>query len=394
MSEGIEQRKREHVRLAARGDVASTGGTGLDDVHLVHEALPELDAGAIDTSVELLGRRLELPLVIASMTCGHAQAAELNAILARAAGRFGVAMGGGSQRAALLSDRLVESYAVARREAPDALLLANIGVAQLVPQRDHPPLTISEIRRVVEMIDADALCIHLNATQEIVQPEGDRDARGWLRAIAGVAAELEVPVVAKETGADIGPATARRLRDAGVGALDVGGLGGTSFAAVERARAVERDDERGARLGDLLRSWGIPTAVSIAAAAETGLPVIGTGGIRTGLDAARATALGATAVGVARPLLQAALDGGDEAVAAWIDGFALELRTIQFLTGSPDLDALRGANVVVTGRTAEWLQRLGIDQQARRRRERDGGSTGAGGGAGPASDRPPASDRR
>jgi isopentenyl-diphosphate delta-isomerase len=356
VSDEIQARKGEHIRLAAHADVSSGRATGLDDVHLLHNAAPEVDFDALDTSIALFGRRLRLPLVIASMTGGHPEGLRVNAILARAAERHGIAMGVGSQRAAIADSRLASSYAVARREAPGAFLIANVGLPQLVPQHHGAALKPAQLRELVAMIQADALAVHLNPLQELVQSEGDRNTVGYLQAIEHVAASLDVPVIAKETGAGVSEAVARRLADAGVAAIDVGGVGGTSFAAVEALRAEARGDERGLRLGSLLRDWGIPTAATIVMAATTGLPVIGTGGIRTGIHAAKAIALGASAVGVARPLLQRALEGGDEAVSAWIDGFAEELRAVQFLVGAATAIDLRQAPAVVLGETAEWLR--------------------------------------
>ncbi|MEA2622489.1 MAG: isopentenyl-diphosphate Delta-isomerase [Chloroflexota bacterium] len=358
MSSEIERRKREHVELAAADALPPALPSGFDDVQLIHNALPEASPGAIDTSVTLLGHMLRLPLVIASMTGGYAGGRDINAALARAAQRHGIAMGVGSQRAALVEPALAASYAVARDEAPDAFLIANIGVSQLVAQRDRRALTLGEIESLVGMIRAGALVVHLNAIQELVQPEGQPDARGWLAAIEALAASVSVPVIAKETGGGMSFGVARRLRDAGVRALDVGGRGGTSFAAIEAVRAERIGDRRGIALGAAFRDWGIPTMASIAAAGRAGLPVIATGGVRGGLDAARAVAMGAVAVGVARPLLKAALDGGDAALDAWIEAFRTELVAAMYLTGSSDLTALAKAPRIVSGETAEWIRQL------------------------------------
>jgi isopentenyl-diphosphate delta-isomerase len=239
-------------------------------------------------------------------------------------------------------------------------LIANIGVAQLVAQADRPALSGAELEQLVAMIGADALAVHLNAVQELVQPEGQADARGWLDAIELVARSSSVPVIAKETGSGISAPTARRLRDSGVAALDVGGRGGTSFASIEAARAGERGDRRGMLLGELLANWGIRTLASVAAACGSGLPVIATGGVRSGLDAAKAIAVGATAVGVARPLLQAALKG-DAALDEWIENFKTGLVAAMYLTGSANVAALAQARTVVTGETAEWIRQLTED---------------------------------
>ena len=359
MDNVIESRKADHLRLSATGDVDAAGGAGWQDVQLVHEALPEIDQAEIDLHVDFLGKRLRAPLVIAGMTGGHRTAHDVNAVLARAAERHGLAMGGGSQRAALRRADLAYTYTVVREEATNALLIGNIGAPQLIAQEhDDPPLDLDQVTAAIRMIKADALAVHLNFLQESVQPEGERRARGCADAIRRVAASVDVPLIAKETGAGMSRSTAQRLKQLGVAALDVGGTGGTSFAAVEGLRAEAQGAAAAQRLGDVFRDWGIPTPVSLAAVAPAGLPVIATGGIRTGLDAAKALALGATLVGVARPLLQAAL-AGDQAVDAWIAQFLSELRTTLFLTGSVDVDAVGDKPRVVTGATRDWIAQLG-----------------------------------
>lgn len=365
--DGIERRKAEHLRIAAREDVETRRGAGWDDVHLLHDALPTLDAAAIDLGTTLLGHRLALPLLIAGMTGGHGGAETVNGVLARAAARHGVAIGVGSQRAALRDPKLRRTYAIVRREAPDAFVVANVGVSQLVPQDDGAPLAAADIRSLVEMIGADAIALHLNYLEESVQPEGQTRARGTEAAIRALVRRSPVPVIAKETGAGISGSVARRLKALGVRAIDVGGVGGTSFAAVEALRATARGDDRRARLGRTFRDWGVPSAVAVAGCAATGLPVIATGGVRSGLDAAKALALGATVVGVGRPLLQAALEGGS-AVDDWIAQFALELRTAAFLGGVRRARDLATRPPVVTGPTREWMDQLGYRLRARRAR--------------------------
>jgi isopentenyl-diphosphate delta-isomerase len=295
------------------------------------------------------------------MTGGHKTAHQVNAVLARAAERHGLAMGVGSQRAALRRADLAYTYTVVREQAPTAFLIGNIGAPQLIAQGDAPALRLDEIDAAVDMIRADALAVHLNFLQESVQPEGERRGRGCATAIQSVVTHLRArptPVLAKETGAGLSRSTALRLRDLGIEALDVGGVGGTSFAAVEGRRAEAQGAAGAQRLGEVFRDWGIPTPVSVVGVQQAKLPVIATGGIRTGVDAAKALALGATLVGVARPLLQAALQG-DAAVDSWIEQFTQELRTVLFLTGSADLAALRKKPRVVTGITQAWLDQLG-----------------------------------
>lgn len=353
----ISSRKADHVRLAVGEPDLARRGPGFDDVQLVHSALPEVDHDAIALDVELLGRRLSMPLVISSMTGGHPDGARINGALGRAAEAHGLAMGVGSQRAALRDPGLAATYAVARKEAPTALILANVGAPQLVAQGPAGPLTTDDVARLVDMIRADAVIVHLNALQELVMPEGDRNAIGWTAAIERLVRDLPVPVVAKETGGGIDETAARRLADVGVALLDVGGRGGTSFAAIEGVRARERGDERGVALAEEFAEWGIPTTASVVLAARAGLPVVATGGIRSGLDAARAIALGARAVGVARPLLEAAL-AGDPAVDGWIERFRTALRGAMFLTGSATPADLARRRVVLSGETRRWVDAL------------------------------------
>jgi isopentenyl-diphosphate delta-isomerase len=351
----IPARKADHIDITTQRPVTASISPGWDDVHLIHESLPEIDLAEVDLSVDFLGHRLAAPLVVASMTGGHPRAAEINRRLAAAAERFGLAMGVGSQRAAIRQPGLLSTYTVAREAAPNAFLIANIGAPQLLEQAGGPALTVDQVRSLVQAMAADALAIHLNYLQEVVQPEGDTRARGALHAIRRVGAALDVPVIAKETGAGISRTQALRLRDAGVAALDVGGAGGTSFALVEAFRASDRAQDSFTRLGQLLGDWGLPTAVSLVECRRLGVPVIATGGIRSGLDAAKALVLGADLVGIARPLLTAALDG-EEALHGYLADLLHTLRVVAFLTGSCTVAELQAREHVVVGSTADWLR--------------------------------------
>jgi isopentenyl-diphosphate delta-isomerase len=353
----VEQRKGDHLRVVAAGGVDAPVSPGWDDVHLVHSALPAVSLDAVDCSAELLGRTLWAPLVIAAMTGGHPGAHEVNRRLAAAAERHGLAMGVGSQRAALRRPELAPTYAIAREAAPSALLIANVGAAQLVAQASGDLIDADGIRAAVEMIGADALAIHLNFLEEMVQTGGDRRADGVREALRAAVEASPVPVVAKETGAGLSRDVAMELARLGFSALDVGGAGGTSFAAVEAKLAAQRGDRRGARLGHTFRDWGLPTAVSVVGAAAAGLPVIATGGVRSGLDAAKALALGAVAVSVGRPLLGAALEG-DHAIDEWIEHFVEELRGAVFLCGARSCRDLGAVARVVSGETRRWLDDL------------------------------------
>ena len=340
-------RKLDHIRICLEEQVEA-GNPGFADVHLVHCALPGLSLDRIDTSVRFLGHHLRSPLFIAAMTGGHPSTTVINRRLAAAAEHFGIGMGVGSQRAALEHPELEGSFTVVREEAPTAFLCANLGAVQL---RDHG---IEWADRAVEMIDAQALCVHLNFLQEAIQPEGDHDATGCLEAIRDLCSDFRVPVIAKETGAGISRETAELLWGAGVAAIDVGGAGGTSWALVESLRAT---DEGAARLGRRFAAWGIPTVVSLCEVAGTGGPVIATGGVRSGMDMAKAVALGADLCGMALPLLRPAVEGGEQLSAA-VTGLQAELRTVMFLSGSRSVAELHRARTWVTGSTRQMTKKM------------------------------------
>ncbi|MBI5514735.1 MAG: type 2 isopentenyl-diphosphate Delta-isomerase [Deltaproteobacteria bacterium] len=345
----IGQRKRDHLELCATGDVGFRGTTTLlECVKLVHDALPELHLDDVDLSVTVLGKRLRAPILIAAMTGGTAEAAEVNRALASLAEARGYAFGVGSQRAMHRAQETSWTYAV-RDLAPTCLLLGNVGMVQA------RELSTEALRALAGGIGADALCVHLNPAMELVQPGGDRDFRGGAELFRRVVGELGLPVVAKETGNGIGPRTARALRAAGVRHLDVSGAGGTSWVGVETLRA-----EGGARrLGEALWDWGVPTAVAVHLAAREGFEtVFATGGVGTGLDVARALSLGAHAGGIARPLLKAFRAGGRDEAERYLDGVEQELRALLLLTGSRSVEALRRAPRVLTGELRDWLGQL------------------------------------
>ncbi len=342
-------RKDDHIRIVEEEDV-ETGGTGFRDIQLIHEALPEIDYVNIDTSIEFLGRELAAPIVIESMTGGHPNTTKINRSLAMAAEESGVAMGVGSQRAGLEDDdeELLESYTIVRDVAPTAFLYGNIGAAQLAEYG------VEGVEQAVEMIDADAMAVHLNFLQEAAQPEGDVDARNCLDAIETVAQELSVPVIVKETGNGISRETAKQLAEAGVDCIDVAGKGGTTWSGVEAYRAAAIGDRRHERVGTRFRNWGIPTAVSTLEALEHHDCVVASGGVRSGLDVAKAIALGARAGGLAKPFLSPAGQGAD-AVIELLEDLLAELETAMFVTGSEAVDELQQTDYVTLGRTREYL---------------------------------------
>jgi len=342
---GISQRKADHLAIAASGAATFHRPTLLEDVHLVHCALPERAAADVDLATTLLGRTIRAPLMVTGMTGGTPAAGEINRALAAAAAAHGIPFGLGSQRAMLLHPELAPTYEV-RRAAPDVYLFANLGAVQVAA------LPTAAVREAVKRVEADALCIHLNVAQEIAQPGGDRDFGGALDAIARATAEVGVPVMVKETGCGISPAVARRLADAGVRAIDVSGGGGTSWTAVESQRAEGADKARGLELWD----WGIPTAASVGLLADLGLDIIATGGLRNGQDVAHALALGATAGGLAAPVLRAHRDGGYDGVLSFLEHVINGVRAATFLTGCRTPSELRTAPKVIGSTLKAWLE--------------------------------------
>ncbi len=333
----VSQRKADHIQINLEKDVASSLTTGMERLRFDNAALPELDLRAIDTGLTFLGRRLSAPLLISSMTGGTQAARRINLGLAQAAQHAGVAMGLGSLRAALEDPSLADTFQV-RRTAPDILLLANLGAVQL--NYGYGP---EHCRRAVDLVEADALVLHLNALQEALQPEGDSDFSGLLAKIEQVCKGLTVPVIAKEVGWGISAADARRLVEAGVAAIDVAGAGGTSWSQVEMHRTA---DPQAARLAAAFVGWGIPTADAVRQVRLElpTIPLIASGGLRSGMDVAKGIALGADVGAMAGPFLKAAAES-PEAVGRAIGNVVAELRLVMFATGSGDLNALRRARL-------------------------------------------------
>jgi len=330
---GTASRKADHIRINLEEDVRSGLTTGLERYHFIHQSLPEIDLQGISLGIELFGKRLRAPLLVSSMTGGTDQAQKINLTLAEAAQQAGIAMGVGSQRAAIERPELAPTFQV-RKIAPDILLFANLGAIQL-----NYGYGVDQCRRAVEMVDANALILHLNALQEAVQPEGDTRFGGLLARIETVCRQLEVPVIAKEVGWGISVQAARQLASAGVAAIDVAGAGGTSWSQVEMHRAA---DPSRARVAAAFLDWGIPTAQAIlnVKTAAPQITVIASGGLRDGLDIAKCLALGATLGGMAGPFLKAA-SISTEAVAEIVKETSLQIEIAMFASGSANFDSLR-----------------------------------------------------
>lgn len=330
----ISNRKDEHLRICLEEDVSSSVSNGFDELHLKLQSLPELDFKTIDISTEVFGKRLDAPLLISSMTGGSGKTKHFNQILAQAANEFNIAMGVGSQRAALLHEGLSETFSVARKEAPNALLFANLGVSDL-----NYGFGLAECQRAVDMLEADALFLHINALQECLQPEGNTNFSNLLSKIELISSRLSVPVIAKEVGCGIDAKTAKALVDVGVRGIDVAGLGGTSWAAVEMYRQT---DPLRRELCQSYRSWGLPTAKALKGLAD--LPedilIISSGGLRNGLDLAKSIAMGANLGGFATKFIHAANEGY-ESLHNTIKLILEELKLALFLTGSSKLQAMK-----------------------------------------------------
>jgi len=344
----IRTRKADHLRIVAEEEVAHTGSTLLENVRLVHQALPELDLDAVDTTATFFGRTLRAPLLITSMSGGTELAGTMNRDLAGVAAKHGIGFGVGSQRIILDHPEALADFAV-REQIPDSVLLGNIGGAQLLEY------DTADIAGLMERIEADAICVHLNAAQELVQPEGDCHFKGILEAVERLVMRIPGRVLVKETGAGMSPETLAQLDAVGVTCVDVAGAGGTSWTRVEMYREVDHSSKR---IAATFADWGIPTAYSVIAARKTCRPgtcIIGAGGIITGLDAARAIAAGADLVGFARSVFLAYREGGVEGADRYVDRLIRELRNSMVLTGAGTLPALRSTPRVYTGELRQWL---------------------------------------
>jgi len=364
MAEETKKRKADHVRIALKNDIqARQVTTGFEDVHLIHRALPEIDRKDVDLAVTVFGHEFAAPMLVGAITGGTENGMKINATIAEAVEELGLGMGVGSQRAAIEDRSVEDTYSVARTKAPNAFLVANIGAVQLA--HGYGP---KEAERAIEVLRADALAVHLNALQEAVQPEGQTDFKGILARVRELAKSMKKPMIAKETGAGIGAEDAQLLEKVGIKGIDVSGAGGTSWAAVEYYRAEERRSISQRRQGNVFWDWGIPTAASVVEVAQSvRIPTIASGGLRTGMDMAKAIALGASLVSLSQPVLEAAVRG-PEATKRLLSILTDELRTAMFLVGAGTIADLRKKPVVITGRTGEWLRARGfaIEEYVRR----------------------------
>jgi isopentenyl-diphosphate Delta-isomerase len=347
----IKQRKRDGIEIPLNNDVqAKTTSTYLEYVKLIHNALPELDYDEIDISTTFLKRKFSAPLIIDSMTGGAPEAARINGRLGELAEKYGFAMGLGSQRAGLESKELAETYSIARKNAPSAFLIANIGGAQIAKG-----LTIDNIKKIIDMIQADALVIHLNPLQELIQPEGEPKYKGVFSKISEISGALDIPVIVKEVGAGISKEVAVKLEVSGVSAINVAGAGGTSWAGVEKLRAEASNNDLKIHLGEIFWDWGIPTATSLIEVKKTvKVPIIASGGLRNGMEIAKCIVLGASMCAMAYPFLLKAAESKEQ-LFNFADTVIAELKSTMFLIGAMNLSVLKSSRYILTGPLADQV---------------------------------------
>jgi len=357
----ISNRKEAHIDICCNSteEIIMSRSTGFEDIELIHRALPEVNFTDLSLETTFLGRQFSYPLFISSITGGIQKGIKINALLAQVAEEFGIGLGVGSQRAAIEDDHRRESFTVIRQYAPKAFLAANVGAVQL-----NNGFGLEELQKAIEMIRADAIILHVNPLQEAIQPEGNTNFQGLLEKIRNVAAELKQPVIIKEVGAGISLEVAKELVACNIAAIEVAGAGGTSWAQIEGIRARQLREHIKEHAGRTFKNWGIPTAVSTIEtlnATRGKCEVICSGGIRTGIDAAKALALGAKLVGVALPLACLAARKTKKELTQWLNQFIYELKVTMFILGAKNLEMLRSVPIVITGKTKEWLQTRGMD---------------------------------
>jgi isopentenyl-diphosphate Delta-isomerase len=350
-TEQIRKRKKEGIDIPLKEQVqGKENSTLFEEILYLHNALPEVDYDQIDITTTFLNKKFSAPLIIDSMTGGTDEALLINKRLGQVAEKFGLGMGLGSQRAGLRSDKLVESYSVARRVAPNAFLIANIGGAQLAEG-----LSKEDVKRIIKMIDANALAIHLNPLQELIQPEGEPRFSGILNKISDIVKEIDIPIIVKEVGSGISPQVAIQLQQVGVKSINVAGSGGTSWAGIEKIRADNVNNYIKSNLGELFWDWGIPTALSIILVSRVvKIPIIASGGIRNGLEIAKSLSLGAHMCAMAYPFLRAAAES-DSALEDFTQLVLAQLKGTMFLVGALNLVEMRNTRYILKDKLASIL---------------------------------------
>lgn len=359
MTESTSPRKLEHIELVLRNKVESTESTLLEHVRIVHNPLPEVNLEKVETAVPFCGgKRIKAPLMITGMTGGHKDVAWINEKIAAVAEELGIAMGVGSQRAAIERPELSYTFSVARKAAPSIPIVANIGAPQLAKGYG-----VAEIERAIEMVEADAVAIHLNAGQEAFQDEGDTDFTGIIERVAYLADRIGVPIIAKEVGNGLSREAIAALYSIGIKCFDVAGLGGTSWIKVEVMRSKSKHGEPLKPAGPMADFWGNPTAVAVVEARIVAPEafIIASGGIRNGLDASRAIAIGANVAGLALPTLRSLHSEGERGLRRLLESIIYQIKVSTFLAGEGHVWGLWRAPIAVSGRLREELEARGVD---------------------------------
>jgi isopentenyl-diphosphate delta-isomerase len=353
---GIEKRKLRHIRVSLEEDVETDISTGFKDVHLIHRALPEIDLDDVSLETSLLDKKIAAPLVMSAITGGTDEAKKINTVLAEVAEEKQIGISVGSQRIAVAQPETASTFSVVREKAPSTFVMGNVGAPQL-----SLGWGVEEAQKCVDMIKADALALHMNPLQEAVQVDGDTNYRGVLAKVSELSKEISVPLIMKETGAGIAWEDAVKMQEAGASGLEISGVGGTSWSAVEYHIAKEVGKKDMEYLGQALWNWGVPTAISVVETSnKTTLEIIASGGLRTGVEVVKSIALGAHAGGMAKPFLEKAVES-KEALAEYVDHIIREIKVVMFLVGAQSVEDLRKVPVVVLGRTAAWLTRRGFN---------------------------------
>jgi isopentenyl-diphosphate Delta-isomerase len=347
----IKERKADHIEICLNERIAP-GYCYWDDVKLLHNALPELDADNIDMTADVMGYELEFPLIVTAITGGFSGAKKINENIAKACSELGIGMGVGSERAGVKGID-PESYSVIK-DYDLPLVIGNVGAPQLIQQKSKDRFYKEDVAKAKDLVDADLVAIHLNFLQETIQPEGDTNSVGCYDAIRDLAKEY--PVIVKETGAGISADVAMRLKGTGIQGIDIAGMGGTSFSAVELYRSIKAGNEVRSNMGETFFDWGIPSPVSLLEA-RNGLPLIASGGILDGIHVAASIAMGASCAGVAHCVLREATESS-EAVKQKLMLIKEELRAAMMLTGSENIKQLSKTRYVILGESKEWLEGL------------------------------------
>ncbi len=361
MTKETEDRKLEHIEICLNKNVQfAEKSAGFDEIELIHQSIPEMDLNEIDPTAEFLGMRFDYPILINAITGGHPQSAKINKALGQIASEFNIPMAVGSQRAALENNELINTYKIAREAADNVtrkiFLIGNIGAAQLIKKSEDDNYAVNIIKECIEMITADALAIHLNPLQEALQKEGDLNYKGLLNKLAKIVKQIKVPIIIKETGNGLSWEVLKALKDIGIKNVDISGAGGTSWAAIESYRHEENTIP--ALIAKNFRDWGIPTVISTLMAVKLGFNVIASGGVRSGIDIAKALACGANLVGLALPFLRGAYLENLDLLRAQLMMYTKELRTTMFITKAANIVELKSVKKIYFGRIKEWITNL------------------------------------